>query len=122
MTKRLLKTSIVGILIFGMAQGPFTPAARASMIETSDFVNKLTIAQDRAKVEELLQREEVQKELEKYGVTKAEASLRLASLSDAEVQAMARQMDQSVVGGDPIIYVLVVVLLVLAIVYLIKRV
>jgi len=122
MMKRMLKATLVTVLSFGMFQGPFVRVARADMIQTGEVVNKLTVAQDRKKIEELLKREDVQKEFEKYGVTQTEASLRVASLSDAEVQNMARQMDQSVAGGDPIVYILVVVVLVLLIVYLIKRV
>lgn len=92
------------------------------MIPTSVVINEMSRDQARATIESHLSRAEVRSELGQRGVAPEEVSLRLASLSDQELKRMAKQMDEAMYGGDSVVGILVVVLLVLLIIYLVKRV
>lgn len=91
------------------------------MIATETVVEELNREQLQQKVRDFVAREDVQNELMKNGVTKQEAELRLAGLSDFELKQLANQMDQAQAGGN-VAGILVVVVLVLLIIFLAKRV
>ncbi len=96
---------------------PSTVFAEA-MISTSVVAAELTRAQAQANVENILQRTDVRAELLKRGVAPDEITSRLASLSETELRELSGQMDQARAGGDILIAILVVVL----IIFLIKRI
>lgn len=89
-----------------------------SMIPASEVVEELTRAQALANVEQFLQHSEVQKQLMARGLSEKEVQLRVASLSETELRQLSKQMDQARAGGDILIAILVVVL----IIFLIKRI
>ncbi len=90
------------------------------MISTQEFVEQMSRQQAEAKVIAQLDREEVQVELKKYGVSAADAKMRLASLSDSEVRQLATEMEGAQYGG--VLGILLVVVLVLLIIYLARRI
>ena len=92
------------------------------MIPTSVVVDQLSRAESVANITELLSREEAQEQLQKFGLSREEVSNRLASLSDSEIRDLTKQIDQAKFGGDAIVGVLVIVVLVLLIIFLAKRV
>lgn len=92
------------------------------MIPTAVVVEEMSRAESVANITELLSREDAQAQLEKFGVTKEEVTKRLASLSDAEIRDLTKQIDQAKFGGEAITGILVVVVLVLLIIFLAKRV
>jgi hypothetical protein len=96
--------------------------AADEMIPTSVVVEQMSRAQTREKIAGHLNRAEVRSELAKYGVSPEEAQLRIASLSDQELRQLASQMDQAMYGGEPVVGILIVVVLVLLIIFLVKRV
>jgi hypothetical protein len=61
----------------------------------------------------LLERPEVQAQLEAYGVSVAEVEARIAALTDAEAAALAARIDELPAGGVGIVGAIVVVFLVL---------
>jgi hypothetical protein len=103
---------------------PYVAAAEGArqMISTTNAVEILSRHDAEAKVQAHLSDSKVRMELEKHGVSADEASKRLASLSDAELSQLAKQMDQARYGGDPVTGILVLVVLVLLIIFLVKRV
>jgi hypothetical protein len=91
------------------------------MIATSEVVKELTRAQAEQNVRAKIEKAEVKSKLEALGISTEEVTKRLATLSDAELRDLSKQMDQAKYGGA-VEGILVVVLLVLLIIYLAKRV
>ncbi|HKJ70231.1 MAG TPA: PA2779 family protein [Gammaproteobacteria bacterium] len=77
-----------------------TAPARAGLVPTQDVVAKGAAAADRAQVKAYLARSDVQDQLRDLGIDPAEASARVGSLTDAEVQKVAARLDQRPAGGD----------------------
>lgn len=88
------------------------------MIATNVVVNELSRAEAEANVQKYLDRDDVQIALEKQGLSVDEISKKMASLSDYELNQLSKQMDEARYGGDILLTILVVVL----IVFLIKRI
>lgn len=88
------------------------------MISTASIVQELNRNQAQAKVDEFLQQNVVREELAKRGVSADEISSRLASLSTEEMRQLSKQMDEARAGGD----ILITILLVVLIIFLIKRI
>lgn len=111
----LLSSTLSSIpqIVFAEVQG--------EMIATTAVVESLTRTQAEERVRGHLQRQDLQNELLKLGLSPDEVSSRLASLSTSELNRMADQMDEARYGGD-LFGVLVLVLLVVLIVYLVKRI
>ena len=109
-------------LCFLLVEVPFALRANAGMIATSQAVSELTQFQNRKKVDAFFSRQEVQKELVKFGVSPNEASTRIASLSDSEVQKMAGQIDQGTVGGDEVVISISTILLIIIILLLLHKI
>ena len=96
-------------------------AAADEMIPTSVVVEQMSRVETTEKIAGYLNRAEIKSELIKRGVSPDEVSSRLASLSDFELRRLANQMDQAMYGGEPIIGILLIVVLVLLIVFLVRR-
>jgi hypothetical protein len=96
-------------------------AVAEQMISTTDVVESQSRTQVEAKIQSYLDREDLQKELKKLGVSPTEVKERMASLSVAELNQLSKQMDQARYGGD-IFGILILVLLILLIIYLAKRI
>ena len=110
------------LLLLSLAFVPGSHTANAAMISTGQAVSRLSHEADRKKIAEFVNRGDVKLQLIKFGVNPAEASMRLASLSDKEVHNLSAQIDSSTAGGDPIVGVLSLVLIVLLIVFLAQRI
>lgn len=119
--KRTAVLTLSCALSFGLTEGAWALRANTGMISTSDAVSDLTRAQNRATVENFLDRSEVQGQLVKFGVEPGEASQRLASLSDAEIASMAGQIEQAPAGGDAIVISLTTILLIVLILILMGK-
>ena len=119
--KNNLKSVVVFVLSLALVEVPFSLNANAGMISTVEAVSELTGVQNREKVAKFFQRQEVQKELVKFGVNSQEASIRLASLTDTEIQKMAGQIDQSPAGSDVVVISLSTILLIILILLLIRH-
>ena len=71
----------------------FTATSQAAMIATQA---------DRGALLGVLERAEVQAQLQAHGVTLEQARARVAALSDAEAAQLAAQIDSLPAGGDPL--------------------
>lgn len=118
----ILRTALCLVLSFALVEVSFAlNASAAGMISTSAAVSEAARTQNLAKVQSFLDRTEVQSELVKRGVAPAEAKLRVASLSDFELQQVAGNVDNAPAGADVIVISLGTVLLVIIILLLIGR-
>ncbi|MGE3975408.1 MAG: PA2779 family protein [Bdellovibrionales bacterium] len=88
------------------------------MISATSVAEHLTRVQAQEKLDNFLKRTDVREQLMAYGLSAEEASKRMASLSELELRQLAGQVEEARAGGDILIAVLVVVL----IIFLIKRI
>jgi hypothetical protein len=114
--------SLCALLTVVLIEVPFAIHAQAGMIPTGQAVSALVALENREKVERFLQREDVKREFTKFGVRAEEASLRVASMSDYELQRLAGQIDQSPAGADTIVISVTTILLVIIILLLLGKI
>ena len=109
----LLRLVSVSIVCMGFAQ-----AAPAGMIGTSYMLDEESRAASLSRIEVLLARDDVGKQLEAFGVNRAMVVERLNGLSHAELVELEGTLDSQVAGGDIIglIGAVFVVLLILELV------
>jgi hypothetical protein len=90
------------------------PQARAGMIGSDAAIPHAP--SDRARVQALLARPDVQKELEKMGIAPADAGARVQAMSDAEVAQVAGRLDNlpagAAVSNDELLLIIIIILLV----------
>jgi hypothetical protein len=101
-----------------MSDIPAVAVAEHTMIPTTQFVTELDRNQTQKDLQEILSREDVKKALLERGVSPDEISSRLASLSDSDLRQLSGQIQQARAGGD----ILVAILLIVLIIFLIKRI
>lgn len=88
------------------------------MISTADMLASYDRKATQEKVASYLNQQQIEQKLVDQGVSLTEAKARIASLSDAELQNLSGQIDKAQYGGD----ILVTVLLIVLIIYLVKRI
>ena len=96
------------------------PVARAEIVETDTLATQSQAELDRAKVQAFLDRANVKERIQAMGISGLAAHDRVASLSEAEVHALAQKVDTLPAGGvlsqtDWILILLVAILIVLAV-------
>jgi len=105
----------MALLLTNLPQFAF---AESHMISTSQVADELSRAEAQQQIESYLEKPELRKALLERGISPDEVSYRMASLSDSELRQMASEMNHAQYGGDILIAILVIVL----IIYLIKRI
>lgn len=111
-----LRTLLIGWLSVAMMLVGFP--AHAGMIGTEQAVSASARAENMATVQSFMAREDVRAQLESWGVESAQATDRVAQLSDAELQQVAMNIESQPAGGGAlvIIGVVFVVLMILELV------
>ncbi|OFZ30706.1 MAG: hypothetical protein A2622_13640 [Bdellovibrionales bacterium RIFCSPHIGHO2_01_FULL_40_29] len=89
-----------------------------TMIPTSTVLQNLSVQDAKESVSAFMSRTDVQQQLLERGLSAAEVEQRLAALSPSELNSLASQMNEARAGGD----ILVTILLVVLIIFLIKRI
>ena len=84
--------------------------ARAEMIGTAQMLSQAPDAQQ-ARVAAFMAREDVQQQFEALGVNPADAAIRVAGLTESELQELSSRIDSLPAGGDGVGIVLVVLLI-----------
>jgi hypothetical protein len=84
----------------------FIMPAHAGMVGTESLL-------ERERITNLLERAEVQAQLQAFGVSPADVKARVAALSDPEVADLAARIDNQPAGGASILGVALIVFLVL---------
>jgi hypothetical protein len=109
----LMRLISVSIICMGFAQ-----VAPAGMISTAHLVDQESRAASLSRMEVLLARDDVSRQLEAFGVDRALVVERLNGLSHAELMELEGQLDQQVAGGDvvAVVGVVFIVLLILELV------
>jgi hypothetical protein len=97
---------------------PHIAFAESHMISTSQVADELSRTEAQQQIESYLEKPELRKALIARGISPDEVSYRLASLSDSELRQMATEMNRAQYGGDILLAILVIVL----IIFLIKRI
>lgn len=112
----------IGMLSLSLSHLPhvvFAETVQANkMISTFDVLATYDRKVTQEKVASFLDQQQIQQKLVDQGVSLAEAKARIASLSDAELQNLSQQIDKAQYGGD----ILVTILLIILIIFLIKRI
>ena len=93
-------------------------ATTKKMISTSEVLSNFDREATKNNVADFLTGKDVEAKLVAEGLTVTEAQARIASLSDQELQNLSMQIDKAQHGGD----ILVTILLIVLIIYLIKRI
>jgi hypothetical protein len=83
-------------------------AAHAGLVTTERVLDQSAAAGERERLAAVLQREDVRRQMEAFGVDREEAMARLASLSDAEVRQVAGRIDELPAGQSFIAGVLII--------------
>jgi hypothetical protein len=100
------------VLAFGVVAVLLMPQANAALIGVEDL--------ERERVKAMLERPEVVKGLEKYGVDAVEARSRVDAMSDAEVLQLAGRLDAAIAGGamtnEQLLLVIIILLLIIIII------
>lgn len=118
------RNAIIAVLTLCLSHLPNVAFAEVAMnntqqmVPTSVVVEEFNRQQTEAKVLNFINKDEVQTKLVSQGLSADEAKLRVASLSNQELQTLATQIDQAQYGGD----ILVAILLVVLIIFLVKRI
>jgi Family of unknown function (DUF6627) len=94
-------------------------AARAALVTTEQAIEQAAPADARARVAAFLARDDVRRQMAALGVDPAEASKRVASLSDGEVQKLAGRLDRVPAGRDGAIVAVLGVALIVFLVLLV---
>lgn len=113
-----LKVILCFLISLHLSNIPSTAVASDLMISTTEAIGELDRAQAEKNVKEYLSRTEVQNALLELGVPAEEVTSRVASLSESELRELSTQVDEARAGGD----ILVTVLLVVLIIFLVKRI
>ena len=109
----LLRLVSISIICMGFAQ-----VAPAGVIGTAYMLDEQSRAASLSRIEVLLAREDVGRQLEAFGVERAMVLERLNGLSNAELLELEGQIESQVAGGDilAVIGIVFVVLLILELV------
>jgi hypothetical protein len=94
--------------------------ALAALVPTDSVAGHAGAADARSRVMQSLAREDVRAALAAQGLDPEEVQARVASLTDAEVQQIADQLDQLPAGGDGLGVVIAVLLIILLVILILK--
>lgn len=84
--------------LVALAPGP----ARAALVSTEQMLAEVDGASERHRVLAFIDRADVQEQMVALGVDPAEAAARVRALSDAQVAAIARQLDRLPAGQSAV--------------------
>jgi len=108
-TKPVSYVVTVGMLALSL----HLPVANAAMVGTEAVVHVAQAQQQRDRIHQALDREDVKMKLMSLGVDPAQVQARVDALTDDEAQRLAKQMDEMPAGG--IVGAIVLIFLVLLI-------
>lgn len=78
---------------------PVVPA-QAGMVTTDQIVRSIATQQDRDRVYQFMDREDVRRQMESWGVDPMEAAARVRGLTDAEIAGIVGKIEQLPAGQD----------------------
>lgn len=88
------------VMIFSfLSVSLYLPVTQAAMVGTQQLLSQQQAQDDRAHLQELLNRADLTAQLEAAGVDPAKLQARIATLTDEEVALLNEQLDQLPAGG-----------------------
>ncbi len=111
--QRFARPISVAVAASMLALSLHLPAASAAMIGTGEVVQAAQAQQERSRIHDTLNREDVGAKLVTLGVDPAQVKARVDALTDAEAQQLARQLDTMPAGGNALGVLLTVFLVLL---------
>lgn len=90
-------------------------AVQAGMVGTSQVAAAQASPDQRARVIDFLDREDVRQAMESYGVSPADAKARVAALTDEEIASLNQQIGDLPAGGDSVLGILFAIFIILLI-------
>lgn len=115
---RFSRGALLGSLCLGLVVATMPAPARAAVIGTEQMLSIDARAADLHTVQDFLTRDAVVQELQQLGADAAEAQLRVAALSDAELRQLAGEIRSAPAGAGAleVIGIVFIVLLILELV------
>ncbi|MBD3618122.1 MAG: PA2779 family protein [Chromatiales bacterium] len=110
---RLRRAVVFPLVITFLLGGLVGQTAVAGMIGTDAVLAERAELDERARIQALLDREDVQEKLVEYGVSPETAAERVAAMTREEVQKMAQDIDELPAGGSAVTLLLVIIILLL---------
>lgn len=107
-----LSKSFIYLLIISFLFVQVSPAF-AGIVGTDSFLSEQSIQQDRENLRNLMSRDEVRSMLEMNGLTVDQAQERVDSLTDMEVQQLAKKFEELPAAGDAAVVILIIALVVI---------
>jgi hypothetical protein len=95
-----MRKAVAGLVILTLAVTITWVPTYAAMVSTGEILKQSQRNLDRERLHMLLDRSEVRKHLEAWGVDSKEARARVDSLTDQEIAEIAAQIDRMPAGGD----------------------
>jgi hypothetical protein len=90
------RSVVAASLIVSLAGVTLPLPAQAAMLSTGDAL----VSPARARLDSLLERQDLQAKLAAYGVKASDVKARVAALSDDEAAQLVKQIDAAPAGGD----------------------
>jgi hypothetical protein len=118
MKNRNWRTTLVALLSVALLNGGFIQSAQADVIGTAAMVQTARDA-NIASIQTQLAREDVRAQLERYGVESGDIDARLAVMTDSELAALSKRMQDTPAGGDGLLAVIGLTFVVLLILELV---
>lgn len=97
---RIFKVTALLMAVLTLGTHTLVPAAQAALVTTEEALAAAAPGDPRARLQGLLERADVQRELVALGVDPAEARARVAALTEDELAQVAGRLDALPAGGD----------------------
>lgn len=105
MKKSSWRSTLAALLSLALLNAGFISSAHADVIDTGAMVQTARDA-DLASIQSQLARDDVRAQLGKFGVAADDIDARLAAMSDSELSALAKRMQETPAGGDGLLAVI----------------
>lgn len=112
------RSTLAALLSLALLNAGFISSAHADVIDTASMVQTARAA-DLSSIHAQLARDDVRAQLGKLGVEPGDIESRLAVMSDSELSAMAKRMQEAPAGGDGLLAVIGLTFVVLLILELV---
>lgn len=118
------KMSVIALMIAVLSHLPNVAMAEVvierqqELLPTQEALTELTRTQAEQRIGQYMQNQELREKLMSHGYSPTEIQARINSLSNSELNSLVQQMDQAQYGGD----ILITILLIILIIFLVKRI
>jgi hypothetical protein len=98
----IMKPTVYLLVVVFSIFSVLVPTAKAALVPTAKAVSAIDTEKTRSQLHVLIDRADVQTQLEAWGVDPQEARARVDSLSDQELENLSARMDKMPAGGGAI--------------------